>query len=68
MTFKSTFALLDVTTGRAKLAKRVAVGERIPVIIRGTLYEQWGDYGTSIEFEIDVDSVKELKQLKVKSR
>lgn len=61
--FKSDFALLDVKTGRAALAKRIEKGERIPVVVRGVLYSQWGhDDGTSIEFEVDVESVKELKR------
>lgn len=61
--FKSDFALLDVKAGRAKLAKRIAAGERIPVVIRGTLHGQWSrDDGVSIEFEIEVSSVKELKR------
>lgn len=58
---KSNFALLDVTTGRAILARRVAAGERISVVIRGVINSQWGDGdGISTEFEIDVSSVKEL--------
>lgn len=64
MTFKSGFALLDVTTGRAKLAKRIAKGERIPVVIRGVINAQWGsDDGTSIEFEIEVKSIKDGRAL-----
>lgn len=63
MAFKSGFALLDVTTGRAALAKRIERGERIPVVIRGTINARWGgDDGTSIEFEVDVSGVKELKR------
>lgn len=69
MTFKSDFALLDVKSGRAALAKRIEIGERIPVVIRGVIRKQWGnDDGTSIEFEVDVDSVKELKRRKVVKR
>jgi hypothetical protein len=63
MTFKSDFALLDVKAGRAALAKRIAKGTRIPVIIHGTITGQWGrDDGTSIEFEVDVTKVKEFKR------
>lgn len=61
--FKSEFALLDVMAGRAKLAKRLETGERIPVVIRGTITNRWGgDDGISIEFSVDVESVKELKK------
>jgi len=60
--FKSDFALLDVKAGRKALAKRIAKGERIPVVIRGTICGQWSrDDGTSIEFEIGVSSVEEVK-------
>jgi hypothetical protein len=60
MPFKSDFALLDVKTGRAALARRIAKGEEIPVTIRGTIIGVWGnDDGTSIEFQMDVASVKE---------
>lgn len=57
----STFALLDVEKGRADLSRRIAKGEKIPVVIRGVIAIQWGgDDGTSIEFQVDVKSVKEL--------
>jgi hypothetical protein len=63
MTFKSGFALLDVEAGRGALAKRVRKGERIPVVIRGTISDTWGNGdGASIEFVIDVASVQELKR------
>jgi hypothetical protein len=63
MTFKSTFALLDVQAGRANLAKRIGKGQRIPVAIVGTINAQWGgDDGISMEFEVEVHSVKELKR------
>lgn len=53
----SEFALVDVKKGRRKLAKRVLAGERIPVIFRGFIVSQWSqDDGTSIEFEIEVNS------------
>lgn len=69
MTINSTFALLDVTKGRAKLAKRIEKGERIPVIIRGTITGVWGDDdGISQEFEVEVDSAKELQGRRRKSR
>lgn len=63
MAFKSDFALLDVKAGRVALAKRVEGGEKIPVVIRGTISHRWGqDDGISIEFELDVTSIKELKR------
>ena len=63
---KSTFALLDVTTGRKALAKLMPPGsrglpkdERIPITITGFISHQWGrDDGVSIEFGVDVTSVK----------
>ena len=61
--FKSKFALLDVETGRAKLAKSVDAGSRIPVVIRGTISGVWGGCdGISQEFEVTVDSVSVLKR------
>lgn len=61
---KSTFAILDVTTGRKKLAKHFAKRPRlgpcpdelrIPITITGFLVGQWsGDDGTSMEFEVEV--------------
>jgi hypothetical protein len=66
--FKSTFALLDVMQGRAALAKRVEKmkeGAGIPITISGRIVRQWGnDDGTSIEFEVAVDSVVETDDYK----
>lgn len=54
---QSGFALLDVKSGRASLAKTV-VTHQIPVTIKGYINSQWGnDDGTSIEFEVLVSSV-----------
>jgi hypothetical protein len=63
---KSEFALLDVTTGRKALAKIMPPGsqslpkdERIPVTIKGFISHRWGgDDGISIEFGVDVSSIK----------
>lgn len=63
MAFKSNHALLDVTTGRSALSKRIDKGARIPVVIRGFINDQWGgDDGTSIDFVVEVTGVKELKR------
>ena len=66
----SNFAILDVKTGRKKLAnfiKKNATNfnedtlppdKRIPVTITGYIGTRWGgDDGTSIEFALDVESV-----------
>jgi hypothetical protein len=65
---KSTFAILDVTTGRKALAKHFAdrprLGKcpehlRIPVVISGYIDGQWGDDdGTSIEFGVEVTDLR----------
>lgn len=61
----STYALLDVKKGRRKLAGRVErlrEGEGIPVVIHGRIVSRWGgDDGTSIEFQVAVDSCKEVE-------
>lgn len=58
---KSDFAILDVKAGRAALLKRVEAGERVKVIIRGTISTVWGsDDGTSQEFTVDVSSLTEV--------
>lgn len=61
----STYALLDVKKGRRKLAGRVErlkEGEGIPVVIHGRIVSRWGnDDGTSIEFQVDVDSCEEVE-------
>jgi hypothetical protein len=66
MKIRSEFALLDVTYGRKVLDKLMPPGsrslpkeERIPVTIEGFISHRWGrDDGTSIEFGVDVTSVK----------
>lgn len=53
----SGFALLDVTAGRAKLAKALGRGgkARMPVTIKGFIESAWGgDDGVSQEFEVDI--------------
>jgi hypothetical protein len=58
---KSDFALLDVKKGRRALRKRLEQNPtRIPVTIHGFIATAWSDDdGTSIEFEVEVTSVKE---------
>jgi hypothetical protein len=54
-TFKSTFTLLDVKRGRAKLRKLLEKPEkvRVPVVIRGYVTGVWSrDDGISQEFEV----------------
>lgn len=60
MKLKSEFALLDVKSGKKKLARHFEKGgERIPVTIHGFITHQWGvDDGISIEFEVAVESVE----------
>ena len=59
--FKSTFAILDVKSGRAALAKRIANGEKIQVRVHMVLDNQSSnDDGTSIEFSGEVLFVKEF--------
>lgn len=64
----STFAILDVRVGRKGLATYLSPGSmRVPVTIRGHIDYQWsGDDGTSIEFAVDVASIKTGKPVKVK--
>lgn len=59
MKLKSDFALLDVTKGRAALANHLLTkGDPVPVTIKANIVSRWGnDDGTSIEFELAVDSV-----------
>jgi len=62
----SEFALLDVTTGRKRLDRMMPPGSqslgkdaRIPVTIVGFISHRHGsDGGVSIEFGVDVTSVK----------
>jgi hypothetical protein len=57
---KSDFAILDVKAGRKALLKRLEAGERIEVVIRGTISTAWGpDDGTSQEFTVDVTELSE---------
>ena len=59
MKIKCEFAVLDVTRGRRALEKRMLASERIPVNIRGFISHVHGnDDGVSIEFGVDVVSVK----------
>lgn len=56
----STFLLLDVCKGRNSIARRVAAGHKVPVLIKGYIVSQWGpDDGVSIEFEVDVKKATE---------
>lgn len=58
--FHSNFALLDVKRGRKALARRLAKGERVAVIIYGEIEGVWGsDDGVSQEFSVYVRTVEE---------
>jgi hypothetical protein len=60
--FKSDFAILDVKSGRAALAKRIGRGEKVRVRIDVVLDTQHsGDDGVSIEFSGNVSSVTQFK-------
>jgi hypothetical protein len=63
----SEFALLDVKVGRRALSKYLRPQSmRVPVTIRGFLEYSWSDDdGESIEFAVDVASVKMGKPVKV---
>jgi len=71
----SGFALVDITTGRARLAKELGGDARyyggksthkIPVTLKGFIVEQYSEYDcVSREFLIDVDSIKLGKKVKV---
>lgn len=68
MAIKSNHALLDVTSGRASLVKRVEKSD-VHVVIRGAIIDVWGgDDGTSQEFVVRVTDVKELKRAPVKRK
>lgn len=59
----STFAILDVKKGRAELARRVARGETIHVLLIGTISgisSIGNDDGVSREFSIAVDQAVEI--------
>lgn len=61
--FAAGSAILDVTTNRAKLAKRVKMGkgEKIPVVVVGVIDDQWGgDDGESIGFVLEVVGIHEI--------
>lgn len=64
---QSSFALLDVKSGRKGLHKIVGgqgteypeTGKRIPVTIRGFIVGAWGhDDGTSREFGVEITDIK----------
>ena len=56
---KSGFAFLDVKSGRQGLKKLVETGQRVPVTIKGYIgVPVSGDDGESIEFGVEVESVK----------
>lgn len=58
--FKSDFAILDVKAGRQALRARIESGEKVSVVIHGTITGVHSrDDGVSREFSIDVTSVKE---------
>lgn len=59
--FTSDFMLLDVKSGRGKLAKKIAAGGKVEVWIKATIEGASGigrDDGVSIEFSAQVHSVK----------
>lgn len=67
--FKSSFLLLDVKTGRKALAKQMARGEKVRVLIEATIDAQAsGDDGVSIEFSAEVHSVQEITARKPSRR
>ena len=56
---KSQFALLDVLGKDGTLNKRVEKGEKVSVVIRGTITGVAGHHdGTSREYEVEVDRVE----------
>ena len=56
-----TFAILDVKKGRKDLEKRLKSGERIYVLLLGTITVPHSrDDGESIEFQLEVEHLKEL--------
>jgi hypothetical protein len=61
MKIQSGFGILDVKHGRRNLEKHFKVkgAKPIPVTIQAEIVDQWGgDDGVSIEFELQVKSVK----------
>jgi len=62
--FKSDFAILDVKTGRKALAKRIAKGGKVRVLIDMLIEGQSSpDDGVSIEFNGEVQSVKQFRRV-----
>lgn len=62
--FKSDFAIIDVKAGRKALAKRLARGEKVRVLIDMVIEQQHGcDDGVSIEFSGTVQSVKQFQRV-----
>lgn len=62
--FKSDFAILDVKAGRKALAKRIARGEQVRVLIDMVIECQHGnDDGVSIEFNGHVQSVRQFQHV-----
>ena len=60
--FKSSFAILDVKSGREALERRVAAGERVRVrvdLVLDTVHSR--NDGVSTEFSGAVQAVKEFK-------
>ncbi len=58
----STFVLVDVKRGREVLARRIASGECPLVRIEGRIVGRWsGDDGESIEFQVEPNSVVEVR-------
>ena len=67
MKIKSTFALLDVETGRGDLNRRIKRGhdlaEPVEVVIRGRIISRFGRFdGTSQEFAVEVDGVEVVER------
>ena len=59
--FKSDFAILDVKTGRKALAKRIARGEKVRVLVDMVIDAQGShDDSGSIQFIGEVQSVKQF--------
>lgn len=64
---KSTFAILDVKGGRAKLRQALTAQKRIHVIIHATVDGEWsGDDGISQEFGLSVTSLRVMSRRAVK--
>ena len=62
--FKSDFAIIDVKSGRKALAKRIARGEKVRILIDMVIDCQHGrDDGISIEFNGEVQSVKQFRRI-----